>query len=301
MYSRVNLIKLSFVVLALMMVVPLKAHADEEVDVSSRGPVVSLAEGDVQVKMFGSSAWKAAEEGLILGPGDMVRTGSGSRIEITHYSGTTRLYENTILTVPSIVSRDGNRDLGKVILEKGAGLFRLDSERLKGEFKVRTRHIVAGVKGTTFAVKTDEKSSKVAVYDGKVKVREVGRSERESVGVEKGKSIEAVSEKGLGQVKKFKKQNDWKGWEEGRSPSLEVKVNTVIMKGRLKESSINGSSKNSDSTLTDTRSGSSTDETKDTSSTTNMDSDSGTNSISDRNDNTDADVKTSVDSISIGN
>lgn len=238
MNSRVSITGLLFVVLALMFV-PLRAYADEGIDGSGRGPFVSQTEGDVQVKIFGSASWKPAGEGFVLGPGDMVKTGSGSRMEISHYSGTIRLYENTVLTVPSILSRGGKRDLHKVILEDGTGLFRLDSERLKGEFKVRTRHIVAGVKGTTFAVKTDEQSSKVAVYEGRVQVHEAGKPDRDGMEIEKGISIEAVNGKGLGQVEKFKPRDDWTGWKKSREPQLDGKTS-----GRKNEEKVKGAWKN---------------------------------------------------------
>jgi len=287
-----------------MIVIPLGAHADEGVDVSSRGPVVSLAEGDVQVKISGSSTWEPAEEGLILGPGDMVRTGSGSRIEITHYSGTTRLYENTILTVPSIFSRNGNRDINEVLLEDGAGLFRLDSERLKGGFKVRTRHVVAGVKGTTFAVKTDEQSSKVAVYEGRVEVREIervddgdaGRSDGDRMELVKGKSIEAVIGKGLGQVEKFKQRDDWNGWKKGQEPQIDGKTSGKKKEETVKGNSVSKMKTNGGSERDDYRGSSDQKDVKDVNSEGNMNSNRNANSISGGPDKPDDNPRTTVDS-----
>jgi len=231
MCKRVVVAVMLIVIFGIPGVCPLWADAGEPVETLSRGPVVSLAEGEVQVKAYGSSAWEPVEEGLILGAGDMVRTGDGSRTEVRHYSGTIRLHENTVLTVPSILSRDGNRDLGEVVLEEGAGLFRLDSRRLRGGFKVRTRHVIAGVKGTTFAVTTDERSSRVAVYDGVVEVRESGRSDGDGQIVDKGKSVEAATRSGLSQVKKFKRRDDWNGWKKGLEPQLNGTPSDMGTKG----------------------------------------------------------------------
>lgn len=234
MFTQAKVTIMIFAVVAMVAVLPVPLHADEPAASDPRGPVVTLAEGDVQVKIYGFSSWKRAVEGLIIGPGDTVRTGSGSRAEIQHYSGTIRLHENTVLTVPSIISRDGNRDLGEVVLEDGAGLFRLDSEQLKGGFKVRTRHVIAGVKGTTFAVRTDEKSTKVAVYDGTVQVRETGNSEGSGKVVNKGRSVQAVMGQGLGEAEKFNHRDGWKAWQRGNAPSSKGKQEHGKKKDKLR-------------------------------------------------------------------
>ena len=185
----------------------------------SAGPTVSVVSGKVQVMGYGNGGWFDAQPGLVLKPGDMIRTGRGARVEIRHYSGTTRLYENTILAIPSIFSRGGVKDLKKVDLEKGAGIFHLDHDLLKGGFEVRTRQVIAGVKGTTFVVQAAGQESSVAVVDGRVSVsfRDVQGGIGQNVMVGPGKKVEAVNGKGIGRVQRYREKDSWKGWKTGLS------------------------------------------------------------------------------------
>lgn len=196
-------------------------------------PVLSRVVGEVKIRAHGDGSWTDAEDSMVLESGDTVWTGPGSRAEISHASGTIRLFENTLITVPSIFSEGRGKEVREVDMDRGTGLFRLHRKKFLGRFEVRTRHLIAGVKGTTFGVTTDEKSTRVAVYRGQVEVTDREGSESSRTEVGKGRAVTVQDGRGFGTVEKFKRDNDWKGWDRGRRPHLKPHQGTKAPVGNV--------------------------------------------------------------------
>ncbi len=136
--------------------------------------VLANATGQVEVRNNQATTWKSVSTGTSLHLGDVIRTGAQSKAEIRFESGIIRMYENTILELPSQpqqqkVSEDSGQ-LRKVLLQRGRSLFEIFKNRLNGGFEVTSPSLIAGVKGTTFRVTEEEGIKGVTVFEGVVSV-----------------------------------------------------------------------------------------------------------------------------------
>jgi hypothetical protein len=86
---------------------------------------VSAAEGSVTLKPDKQTAWDPVEAGHLLVAMDNVKTGQESRAELKSPSGITRLYQNTIITIPEFYdTEDGARDFRILNVEEGTAFSR---------------------------------------------------------------------------------------------------------------------------------------------------------------------------------
>jgi ferric-dicitrate binding protein FerR (iron transport regulator) len=198
-----------------MLVLPGAAFGMASFDYPVQQPVLSIAEGDVTVKPAAGD-WGAASAGMLLNTGDSVRTGPGAKAEISCATGKMRLYENTIIVIPEVVDEGDKKDVRQVNLEEGTGLFRIRKRGVEKGFEVHTQQIIAGVKGTLFAVQTTGQGgySRVAVYSGLVEVSDLKRSPGSINLLGKGQAVEA-RENGDGSTdtKDFDPDNAWGRWK----------------------------------------------------------------------------------------
>jgi hypothetical protein len=136
--------------------------------------VLTNATGQVEVRNNQASTWKSASPGTSLHLGDVIRTGAQSKAVVRFESGIIRMYENTILELPSqsqqLKVSDDSGQLRKVFLSKGRSLFEIFKNRLNGGFEVTSPSLIAGVKGTTFRVTEEEGIKGVTVFEGIVSV-----------------------------------------------------------------------------------------------------------------------------------
>ncbi len=180
-------------------------------------PVITYREGDVTAKSPGGE-WVKAAVGMALAGGDQVKTGARAKAEITFPSGAMRLYENTLVVIPSLVDRAGKKDVAQVGLENGSSLFRIDPAVGTG-FSVRTRHVVAGVKGTSLAVTADEEQSEVIDYFGRVEVTSTAGGP--PVELHANQSVTGDST-GLGLPTSGFNGDGWNGWNSNEAPQNEA-------------------------------------------------------------------------------
>ncbi len=143
--------------------------------------VLANATGQVEVRNHQATTWKSVSTGTSLHLGDVIRTGAKSKAEIRFESGIIRMYENTILELPSQskqlkVSEDSGQ-LKKVFLSRGRSLFEVFKNRLNGGFEVASPSLIAGVKGTIFRVTEEEGIKGVTVFEGIVSVTNRQRHE----------------------------------------------------------------------------------------------------------------------------
>jgi hypothetical protein len=128
----------------------------------------------VEVRSNQATDWKNVNSGTALRFGDVIRTGTQSKAEIRFESGIIRMYENTILEIPSQPQQqkvsENSGQLRKVFLSRGRSLFEIFKNRLNGGFEVTSPSLIAGVKGTTFRVTEEEGVKGVTVFEGIVSV-----------------------------------------------------------------------------------------------------------------------------------
>ncbi len=180
-------------------------------------PVITHREGDVTAKPSGGE-WVKAAVGMALAGGDQVKTGARSKAEISFPSGAMRLYENTLVVIPSLADRAGKKDVAQAAVENGSSLFRIAPAAGTG-FSVKTRHVTAGVKGTSFAVTADEERSRVTVYFGRVEIASAAGGP--PVELHANQSITGTSA-GLGLPTGGFNGDGWNGWNSNEAPQAEA-------------------------------------------------------------------------------
>lgn len=186
-------------------------------------PMVSVVVGTVEVQADGGGPWRPVVAGTMVKPGDTIRTGARSKAEVVHPTGTIRLFEHTLLRLP--MEADGRtRWIRRVELFEGQSLFdvvpgrfgdflSLVSTRARALFffEVTTPHVVAGVKGTRFAVGEQGGRSRVGVYSGTVETSDPAGSPASAATLGAGQV--ATYEGGrLSGVGRLDAKDDWGRW-----------------------------------------------------------------------------------------
>lgn len=136
--------------------------------------VITLLEGQIQVKKGGETEWSAARPNMILLENDQIRVLAKSRAElILDNQSVMRLSENTWLTMQKLEEETTTRketasmrlSLGK-LWTRTAKLFNPSSR-----YDVTTPTAIAGVMGTVYQVSVaEDKSTNIQVFQGAVNV-----------------------------------------------------------------------------------------------------------------------------------
>jgi tetratricopeptide (TPR) repeat protein len=151
------------------------------------GKVVS-AQGSVEVQRVGATEWEPAKLNETYCPGDVVRVGERSRADIALVNDSLlRLNEKTTITLGAL--KEERTSL--VDMLKGAAYF---FSRVPRSLEMTTPSATAGVRGTEFFVKADEKSTFISVFHGSV----LAANQAGSVALASGQS--AVAEAGKAPV-----------------------------------------------------------------------------------------------------
>jgi hypothetical protein len=180
-------------------------------------PKVSLVEGDVTRQPPELSDWTDASVGDHLVSGENLKTGAKSRSEIEFASGRMRLYQNSLLVVPEISTDEENtRDIRHMEIEGGSGIFNILRRGRKKGFTFGTKHIIGGVKGTIFSVKTRENRTEVAVMRGVVEIAD-RKNPKNKVVLRKGEMVTFWAVLGFG---------DTEGTEDKQEPDEEMRAGT---------------------------------------------------------------------------
>ncbi len=127
--------------------------------------------GNVQFKQSSASRWSRVYIRASIGQYGWILTGPNGIILLRMSNGgTVKIGQNTIIGL----SRYSNRRGTQINIQRGSALFKLN--RLRGKpFSARTPSVVAGVRGTTFAIIVDgdlnETKTEVVVHKGEVEVK----------------------------------------------------------------------------------------------------------------------------------
>jgi hypothetical protein len=139
-------------------------------------------EGEVLVQKGGENLWLPVEKDMPLEQGDHMKTGAKGFAEILVDDGSQiRLEENSEITLSELSADSQTKSVtASVYLWFGrmlSNVSRLAHSRSK--FEVLTPTVVAGVRGTDFAVEVlDTKQTDVGVFDGEVGVAGLDRQKR---------------------------------------------------------------------------------------------------------------------------
>ena len=152
-----------------------------------------------KVEIFSNGSWKNANKGSLVKKDEKVRTGANGKAKIQLDDGSNVQINNNSEIVLSQYGFQKRGRQSNVKLNKGGMLVKVNKLTRKSQFGVSSVNALAGVRGTTFEVKIDEKTKNVdlSVYAGKVIVSDVKKddSKSEVVNVEKGKAIKLTVDK----------------------------------------------------------------------------------------------------------
>ncbi|MDH4128422.1 MAG: FecR domain-containing protein [Spirochaetota bacterium] len=152
-----------------------------------------------KVEVFANGAWNKAKRGSLVKKNDKVKTGANGKATIKLDDGSNvQVSSNSEI----VLSQYGFQKRGRqsnVKLNKGGMLVKVNKLTSQSRFGVSSINALAGVRGTTFMVKIDDKTKNVdlSVYAGKVEVNNnvKGDSKGKNVSVEKGQAIKVNVDK----------------------------------------------------------------------------------------------------------
>ena len=138
--------------------------------------------GEVLIQKGGESLWLPVEKDMPLEQGDHIKTGAQGFAEILVDDGSQiRLEENSEITLSELSADSQTKSItASVYLWFGRMLSNISRfAHSRSRFEVQTPTVVAGVRGTDFAVEVvDTKQTDVGVFDGEVAVAGLDRQKR---------------------------------------------------------------------------------------------------------------------------
>ena len=162
------------------------ADAPMKVEIAGGSATVSFLAGKAWVKPDEAAAEKPLAADSQVLPGNIVRTGKGSRMEIELPDGSfLRFDENTsfVVLASAFAEKEKRRDV-RVRMILGKAWARVSRLLLgRGRFAIETPTAVAGVRGTVYRLNLNrDRSAVVKVYDGEVEVRRREQQQAETSG-----------------------------------------------------------------------------------------------------------------------
>ena len=171
--------------------------------------------GTVQIGSGEPPAWRAAQSGDLLYPGDRVRTGSDGRAEVRLNAGTARMYPDSLLRIPASLSGEGSVDLSE-----GSSIFDIFRRGSGRPFEVRTPEAIVMVKGTRFSVSLLDQSAQVSVFRGLVGVRGLRGAARQEVLLHEGFGALGGAETPFSLGLNAPGPDPWETWSTGGGPPM---------------------------------------------------------------------------------
>ena len=140
-----------------------------------------------------------------------------------------------MIIVPEVIDEGDKSDIRSVTLDDGAGLFRIKKRGVERGFEVKTSNIIAGVKGTLFAVlhRKTQGFSRVAVYSGVVEVTDISKNPDTATELGKGKTMDVEGDTGFGDTDGFEPGDAWDQWQKEPNPSTEFLGRTAPVAGSV--------------------------------------------------------------------
>jgi hypothetical protein len=147
---------------------------------------VTQAVGAVEVRKAGGTTWAPLVSNDRVKAGDMVRTQKDGRAVLTWLGGTRLVLDSGAEVVVRACQRDKRRNSTTAVFELTTGqvwlrVRNMELQQPGSRFEVRTKDLVATVKGTTFRVTADAAGSRVSVREGHVDVQDLGGTQRLAV------------------------------------------------------------------------------------------------------------------------
>jgi len=129
--------------------------------------------GDVTVQLQDTT--RVPEIGQLLSLNDVVITGKGAIVDLVYRNvGIIRINENTTVKIESLMK--GNNDDVVLTVDTGKTFATLGKLKKGDNFALKSKTVIAAVRGTSFRIVASEKGSSVDVVTGKVMVKPVSNN-----------------------------------------------------------------------------------------------------------------------------
>jgi FecR protein len=162
------------------------AHAQESWRISkSSGDVSIMTEGFQPV---------ALAAGMILQPGNSIRTGQNGRVLLTRGNETILISANSAISFPKTSKQNG---MSTTILQQAGSILLEVEKRAINHFEVETPHLSAVVKGTRFHVTMSGNDTRVGVFNGQVEVTDFKSGQHALVKAGQNATVTVQGSKGL--------------------------------------------------------------------------------------------------------
>ena len=154
--------------------------------------ILEYYDNDLEVQILDSAgAEQQFFPGFALSPGDRVITGrSGVELRLQPNGSIARIGENTTFLLDSLQGRNG---AGETRATLGRGRVRMVAARVATEeqrYTIQTRSAVAGVRGTDFALVSDDEQDEAFVFEGEIIVEEQGTGDSVILGNGEGVTLD---------------------------------------------------------------------------------------------------------------
>jgi hypothetical protein len=127
---------------------------------------ISKSSGDVSIMTEGFQP-VALAAGMILQPGNSIRTGQNGRVLLTRGNETILISANSAISFPKNGKQNG---MSTTVLQQAGSILLEVEKRAINHFEVETPHLSAVVKGTRFHVTMSGNETRVGVFRGQVEV-----------------------------------------------------------------------------------------------------------------------------------
>ncbi len=134
----------------------------EDLKVTKRNAKVVDIKGEALVRLRRAKAWQAAERGMVLNEGDIIKTKDNSAAVINIMDGAEQaavvdINKNSQLMI-SELRTDKKNEVEHTLLDLAIGKILVTARKLhekKSKFEIKTPTSIVGIRGTTFAVEVD--------------------------------------------------------------------------------------------------------------------------------------------------
>jgi len=158
-----------FALLSSLICLPLKASLAEFYG------TITESENEVFFQPEGRTKWYPVINKLGLKTGDKIKTGKNSSAILVFDDGSSlKIKQNSIIKVDEL-SLDFAKKIAKISCnapKKGSFLANVKHALFKPKFEIKTPIAVAAVRGTDLVIETDEGSTEIMVFEGRVLVKD---------------------------------------------------------------------------------------------------------------------------------
>lgn len=128
---------------------------------------VSYVYGIVHIKKDGSNEWIEARQGDQLMPGDLVRTGRRSKLEINHKKAKKII---SVSATSELMFTEELKEKNELwdALRLFFGFIYVNGKEIEGELNVHTPQAVCGSRGTVYSIEVEDGTEVFSVYEGSI-------------------------------------------------------------------------------------------------------------------------------------